>query len=158
MAFIDFDKDRRTIAAWPRWAKWTIGTCAVLVVGISLLPEPPPTPPQATERARAAQADLTKEKAHAAGVAEEHRKGFHCLSAWDGSSRPVVAALKEELRDPDSLDIIETRIWPEYEGHHVVLTRFRARNGFGGMNIAKVRAVVDHDTCDLVELDDPVES
>ena len=39
MAWIEFEKDRKTIASWPRWAKWTIGTSAALVIGVLLLPD-----------------------------------------------------------------------------------------------------------------------
>ncbi len=85
--------------------------------------------------------------AEATASAEEKRKGFHCLSAWDGSNRSLVEQVKEGLRDPDSFEHDETRITPEKNGKHNVIMKYRARNGFGGMNVATAIAEVDHTTC-----------
>jgi hypothetical protein len=80
---------------------------------------------------------------------EERRKaGFHCLSGWDGSHRELVDALKDSLRDPDSFEHIETKITPADEkGEHVLLMRYRARNGFGGMNVGALMAKVQNSDC-----------
>jgi hypothetical protein len=90
-----------------------------------------------------------KEKAaSAAASAEEKRKGFHCLSGWDGSNRSLVERVKSGLRDPGSFEHAETRITPEKNGKHTVFMKYRARNGFGGMNVGTAVAEVDHNTCE----------
>jgi hypothetical protein len=87
-------------------------------------------------------------KVAAANEAEKKRKGFHCLSAWDGSHRDVVRSLKRSLRDPDSFEHEETRITPvDDKGNHTLLMTYRARNGFGGMNIGKLAATVRNSDC-----------
>ncbi|MFC3713713.1 zinc ribbon domain-containing protein [Sphingoaurantiacus capsulatus] len=84
----------------------------------------------------------------AAEAAEEKRKGFHCLSAWDGSHRAVVDSVKASLRDPDSFEHDETKITPvDEKGKHALSMKFRARNGFGGMNLGVAIASVDNATC-----------
>jgi hypothetical protein len=90
--------------------------------------------------------------ADASASAEDKRKGFHCLSAWDGSNRSLVEQVKAGLRDPSSFEHDETRITPEKNGKHTVFMRYRARNGFGGMNVATAAAQVDHVTCDATLL------
>jgi hypothetical protein len=86
--------------------------------------------------------------ADAAANAENDRKGFNCLSSWDGSNASLVKQIKEQLRDPDSFEHDETRITPENNGKHTVFMKYRARNGFGGMNVARAVAEVDHNTCE----------
>jgi hypothetical protein len=83
----------------------------------------------------------------AAATAEDRRKGFHCLSKWDGSSEQLVEAVKTRLRDPDSFEHDETRILPVKDGKHGVTMQYRARNGFGGMNRTVAVAEIDHATC-----------
>jgi hypothetical protein len=86
-------------------------------------------------------------KAEEAQAAEDNRKGFHCLSSWDGSNASLVDQVKKQLRDPDSFEHDETRITPEEKGKHIVSMRYRARNGFGGMNVATAVAEIDHASC-----------
>ncbi|MAQ30376.1 MAG: hypothetical protein CL950_10445 [Erythrobacter sp.] len=81
---------------------------------------------------------------------EKRRTGLHCLSAWDGSNRSAVRLMKNQyLRDPDSFDHIETRILPldEGTGEHGAWMRYRARNGFGGMNVEDIYLRIDSETC-----------
>lgn len=80
--------------------------------------------------------------------AELRRKGFHCLSTWSGAHRGVVAAVKAQLRNPDSFEHIETRITPvSGEGAHQLFMDYRAENGFGGMTISTALAVVQQVDC-----------
>ena len=44
--------------------------------------------------------------------AEEERKGFHCLSAWDGNHDGLEGLVRQQLNDPDSMETRETRIAP----------------------------------------------
>lgn len=78
--------------------------------------------------------------------------GFDCLSSWDGSSAPLVESVKASLRDPDSFKHVETRIGPNKNGKHKLFMQYRARNGFGGMNVGYATAEVDHDTCDVTNV------
>jgi hypothetical protein len=87
-------------------------------------------------------------KAEAAKAKENQRRGFDCLSAWDGSNASLVQQVKDQLRVPDSFEHIETRITPEVNGKHNIMMEYRAKNGFGGMNVATAVGTVDHQTCD----------
>ncbi|WP_326894339.1 hypothetical protein U8P73_36360 (plasmid) [Rhizobium beringeri] len=83
--------------------------------------------------------------------ADDKRKGFHCLSAWDGSDRQLVDAVKESLRDPSSFEHDETRISPvNAEGLHFVIMTFRAKNGFGGTNVGSATGMVRQSDCRLM--------
>lgn len=98
----------------------------------------------------------TDEKVEAAKTAEEHRQGMHCLSPWDGAYKPLVAAVKTNLRDPKSFEHAETRITPvDAEGHHTVLMQYRARNGFGGMNLGYAKATVANADCNMISFEAP---
>lgn len=80
--------------------------------------------------------------------AEDRRKGFHCLSGWDGSHTAVKSSIKEKMRDPSSFEHIETKITPiDEKGNHVLYMKYRAKNGFGGMNVATAKAVIDNSSC-----------
>jgi len=93
------------------------------------------------DRARWAAREAAEERARAAeraeeerAEAEERRKGFHCLSAWNGSHPRFVAGVKERLNDPRSFEHVETRVTPvNPDGQHVIEMEFRARNGFGAL-------------------------
>jgi hypothetical protein len=78
---------------------------------------------------------------------ERKRKGFHCLSSWDGSHKGVVKWVKRNLRDPDSYKHVETRITPVKDVAHVLVMEYRARNGFGGYTSGGVIAEVDNNSC-----------
>lgn len=102
-----------------------------------------PTPPS-PEQIRA---EAAKAKAEAEQEEEGRRRGLHCLSPWDGSNPSLVQQVKYQLRDPDSFEHIDTRITPEVNGKHTIMMQYRARNGFGGMNVATAFGTVDHLTC-----------
>ncbi len=79
---------------------------------------------------------------------KEKRKGFHCLSDWDGSHDGVVRFVKARLRDPDSFEHIETRISAVDEnGQHTLIMQYRAANGFGGINLESALATIDNADC-----------
>ena len=82
--------------------------------------------------------------------AEQRQKGFHCLSQWDGSNRSTVQQVKATLRNPDSFEHIETKITPldRATGEHHLAMKYRAQNGFGGMNVEQVYARINNGTCD----------
>ena len=105
------------------------------------------------EAAKAAKEGAAKQKVADAENAEEKRKGFHCLSSWDGSYRPLVKYVEENARNPDSFEHIATVITPvNKNGVHEVIMKYRAQNGFGGMNVEAIAATVDPDTCDMTKV------
>ena len=64
------------------------------------------------------------------------------FSAWDGSHPKLSRMIKENCRNPDSYEHIETRF--RDDGNYIfVITKYRAQNGFGGMSIGTVSANVD---------------
>lgn len=66
------------------------------------------------------------------------------FSAWDGSHPRLSRMIKENCRNPDSYEHIETRF--RDDGNTIfVITKYRAENGFGGMTIGSVSARVDFD-------------
>lgn len=66
----------------------------------------------------------------------EHRDGHHCLSGFSQEHWQIVRYVKDRLREPDSFEHIETAIAPvDKDGQHRLRMRYRARNGFGGMNV-----------------------
>jgi len=87
-------------------------------------------------------------QADQAKAEQDRKQGLHCLSGWDGSNRSLVDEVKRQLRGPDSFEHIETDIQPEVNGKHSITMEYRARNGFGGMDVATAEGVVDHDTCE----------
>ena len=80
-------------------------------------------------------------------VSEKERKGFHCLSAWDGSIRSVVRNVKYRMKDPKSFEHIETRITPVSNGQHTAVMTYRGRNGFGGMVVETEYTTVSNSSC-----------
>ena len=96
-----------------------------------------------SDHSREAHAEAT-----AAREAEDRRKGFHCLSPWDGNHLDFKELVKDQLNDPDSMKVDRTRITPAGEsGQHVISMDFRARNVFGGMVRSEARGLVDNNTC-----------
>jgi hypothetical protein len=88
-----------------------------------------------------------------AAKAEEKRKGFHCMSTYDGNHDGLERLIKARLKDPDSMDTIETRITPvDANGDHAVFLKYRARNSFGGMVVEQALGIVDNDTCEATLL------
>lgn len=92
--------------------------------------------------------------ATAAEELAEREAGLHCLSAWDGANRDLVRQVKASMREPDSFEHIDTRIYGNDDGEHGLWMKFRARNGFGGMNIEKVYARIDHESCTALRFGD----
>jgi len=93
--------------------------------------------------------ELAKETLLAEKKAEEVRKGFHCLSAWNGSHRGIVKATKTVLKDPRSFEHIQTRVTPVQNFKHTLYMDYRAKNGFGGMTVGTVVATYSNASCDI---------
>lgn len=104
------------------------------------------------ERLEAGEEQLQARAEQAARI-QERRKGMHCLNDIDGSHWEMQAAIKAQLRDPESFEVVETAITPvDAKGQHRVIMTYRARNGFGGMNIERAIGGVDSTSCKLAEL------
>ena len=79
---------------------------------------------------------------------EEKRKGFHCLSAWDGNHDGFERLVKARLKDPDSMETRQTHISPvNPKGEHKIVMSYGARNSFGGMTTGTASGWVNQDTC-----------
>jgi hypothetical protein len=92
----------------------------------------------------------------AAADAKRKRAGFHCVSSWNGHHLDMIRQVKAQMRDPDSFEASETRIAPvDSEGKHTILMEYRAKNGFGGINVGVATGTVNTLTCDVtvVEVD-----
>ena len=83
---------------------------------------------------------------------EKKRKGFHCLSAWDGSHRGFEQLIKQRLNDPNNMETLETRIAPSSDGSHAIQVSFTAKNAFGGRVRNTALGLIDHDTCEATIL------
>ena len=81
---------------------------------------------------------------------EERRKGFHCLSSWDGNHDGFERLVRARLNDPGSMKTYETRITPVVGGEHRIIMEFGAKNAFGGMVRHTATGRVDHETCKAV--------
>ena len=105
----------------------------------------------AVERAKEEEIRKTLEKA--AIEEEKRRKGFHCLSVWDGSLAEFRTEVKNMMREPDSFEHVETRVSPVDEnGKHLAIMTYRARNGFGGVNVGAASASFNNFDCKYVIL------
>ena len=139
--------------------KKRVGCLKAVVIGmaglfgisvISAIINPPPKTPAAPAGSTPTPSPAPKPTPDQAAIkaAEKRKAGFHCLSSWDGSHRDLVRALKLTLRDPDSFEHIETKITPvNSKGEHGLIMNYRARNGFGGMNVGSLLASVKNSDC-----------
>lgn len=91
----------------------------------------------------------TEEKAEATAEAEaDRRKGFHCLSRWDGNHDGLEKLVKAQLNDPGSMETLQTFISPvNSEGNHRIRMEFTALNAFGGRVRNTAVGWVNNKTC-----------
>jgi hypothetical protein len=79
---------------------------------------------------------------------------FDCLNAWNGKPIGIEAALNDSLRDPASFEVIETRVsTPAPDGSQQFVTKFRARNGFGGMSISTAVGTIRSRDCKITAIE-----
>ncbi|MEQ8902969.1 MAG: hypothetical protein RID11_12890 [Roseovarius sp.] len=103
------------------------------------------TPEEAAARSQVEQAQTELAQAE---EAEKKRKGFHCLSAWDGSHANFKRDIEDRMRDPGSFEHISTSVTPvSSSGTHKVFMEYRAKNGFGGMNIGTAMGTFRNSDC-----------
>ena len=102
----------------------------------------------AKEKADAEEKKRQEKAVRLAQKAEDKRKGFHCLSAWDGSHREIVRDVKRLLNDPDSFEHDQTLVSPmSKEGTHNLTMHFRAKNAFAGYVRGTARATYTNAGC-----------
>lgn len=76
---------------------------------------------------------------------------FACMVSLDGSMSDLVYEVKRGLRDTGSFEHIRSSATPvDADGLQRVRMNFRARNGFGGMNVETVEGVVSNSDCKLL--------
>ena len=81
-------------------------------------------------------------------TSEDRRLGKHCLDVWSEAHPEFKSEVKSRMRDPKSFEHVKTRITPRDEnGQHVIFMDYRAQNGFGGMNNATAKGIVNNETC-----------
>lgn len=93
-----------------------------------------------SERLAASQAADAEAAARLRAQAErnlnEHPDGLHCLGAFSRKHGGIIEYVTSQLREPDSFEHISTAISRvDSDGRHQLRMKFRARNGFGGMNV-----------------------
>lgn len=92
-----------------------------------------------------------KEAAEQERIASDAIAGKHCASGWDGSVRAFKGLVERSIRNPASFEHIGTIIGDrDNKGNHTVIMRFRAENGFGGMNVETATAVVNSADCQVL--------
>jgi hypothetical protein len=150
-----------------KWTAITIGVLIALVAVIGIIAETTATPEDkarwAAERAErekeraireAAEAEreaaelAARQRAEAEEAAREAQ--LKCLRSLDGSMGSFKIEVKYELRDPDSFEHIQSFATAvDADGTQRIRMKFRARNGFGGMNVEMAEAVVDNSECEV---------
>lgn len=90
----------------------------------------------------------TAEEGNETSEAEDERKGFHCLSPWDGNHDGLEALIRRQLNDPGSMETVETRISPVVDGRHRISLEFTAKNSFGGRIRHVAHGSVSNETCE----------
>ena len=75
---------------------------------------------------------------------------MNCFSAWDGSHRQLEEYIKTNMNDPDSYEHVKTE-FQTLKDFAIVQTKFRGKNGFGGVVVNTVKAKVSYD-CQVLEI------
>ncbi len=122
-----------------QWSRntWIIVTGSLLVIVVIAIVIP--TMGQSEE----------EKAASAVEEAENKRKGFHCLNAWDGNHDGIEALIRAQLSDLGSMETHQTRIAPVDEyGEHVIFVDFSAKNAFGGRVRYEAGGFIDNETCE----------
>jgi len=131
-----------------KWSIYVSVGCTILLVGLGMSIDTPVDTNKVTKNEVKVE---TVSQEEIALKNEEKRKGFHCLSAWNGSHRGVVKFTKKQLRDPKSFEHDKTLVWPvDVNGNHQLVMQYRAKNGFGGMTSGVVKAEFSNDTCSAI--------
>ena len=138
-----FSEQWRAAPSKPKFiAEMTLGLMLILFIVFLILKALIPSSPE--EQATRAAENAIKE-------AKIREYGHQCLSAWDGSHWEAIRILKENLRDPDSFEHMETSTSRVNDaGNHRLIMRYRAKNGFGGFAISTATGYFCADNCKFV--------
>ena len=117
-----------------------MGVLVVIIIIVNALPESEATKARNIEATQVA-VDSTKT------AVEERLNGFHCLNPLDGNHDGLEALIRDQLKDPGSMETIETRISPMRDGQHGIILSFRARNSLGGMVVNTAIGKVSTTSC-----------
>ena len=115
------------------------GLIVIIFIGWLIFKESP-----SEKSTRLAEERAKKEAIEASKTPQQIRKETieKAFSAWDGSHYNLERYIKKHLKDPDRYEHIETRFGDKVD-HILVITKYRARNSFGGMVIEQVAAKTD---------------
>lgn len=73
------------------------------------------------------------------------------FSAWDSSHTKVEQYIKSRLNDADSYEHVETSAWDK--GNHLfIMTKFRAKNAYGGKMLSSFSANVNIETGEIIKI------
>lgn len=72
-----------------------------------------------------------------------------CLSSWDGSFRSIIEWVKWNLKDPTSFEHVETTYSNETDGTHLIIMKYRAKNGFWALDVSALKLKSD-DNCNVI--------
>ena len=74
------------------------------------------------------------------------------FSVWDGSHRELTTLIKQSMNDPKSYEHVETVYW-DMTDSLIVQTKFRGKNGFGGIVLSRVKAKIslDGEVLEIIE-------
>ena len=136
-----------------KWSLLTAGAAIVVVIIVVISVATPESPERKAQReaeqATKAAEQAVKEATKAAEEAEDRRKGFHCLSKWDGNHEGLEALVRDQLNDPGSKETYSTKIAPVNNlGKHGIIMDFGARNAFGGMVRSTAMGWINSETCE----------
>lgn len=104
---------------WKPWHKWTIGTLAVLIFLLLLIPKDDNKAPTLVLTTPVDSVAVRKDKVE------------KMFSAFDGSNRKLIVVTKESMNDPESFEHIKTVYW-DHDSIIVVKMDYTGKNGFGG--------------------------
>jgi hypothetical protein len=122
--------------------KILIGGIGAVAIGSAIGNAIPISPPRLNQ---AEKVQLVRHQA-----AEQARADAgHCLG-WDDSVDGLEQFVKENLRNPKSFEHVRTSVGPiGKDGKFAAVMTYRAQNGFGGMNVESIGAIVDANSCEF---------
>ena len=113
-----------------KWPLIAIFGCTALVIIFAIMYPPESTAPQVSEEVLEMRRIAALENKQINDRADQ-RRGFHCLSIYDGSHRDFKQAVKSRLENPSSFKHVETRVTPIKNNTHTIYMKYRAENGLG---------------------------
>lgn len=82
---------------------------------------------------------------------EPKDRQYACTASLDGSMSGFAREVESSLRDPDSFEHVQSFATAiDDGGMQRVRMKFRARNGFGGVNVEMAEAVVQNAGCEII--------